>query len=149
MNVVNFPRIELGKPGVWRSSELGHLLPTCCLQAADGADGFAVGSTERGDPQLYVFGAQPDHDCLVCVTRIGNLYVLEDGNGRVIFEHTNLAMIAEKIPATISHRKAAIAAKLVLLWAAFRHTVEEKIEPMLAEPLEIATHLMPQIAAFG
>lgn len=149
MNVVNFPRTKLGEPGVWRSSELDHLLPTCSLQSVGGANGFAVGSTERGDPQLYVLGQQPDYDCLLCVTRIGNLYVLEDGNGRVVFEHTNLSMLAEQIPATISRRRAAIAAKFLLLWAAFRQTVEEKIEPMMAEPLEVATHLMPQLAAFA
>jgi hypothetical protein len=149
MNVVAFPRARHGEPGVWRSSELDRLLPSCSLQEADGGNGFAVGSTERGDPQLYVLAAPPDHDCLLCITRLGNLYVMEDGNGRLIFEHSNLALLAEQIPAAISRRKAAIAAKLVLLWATIRQTLEEKIEPLMAEPMELAAHLSPQLAALA
>jgi hypothetical protein len=148
MNVVAFPRSKT-EPGVWRASELDHLLPACSLKEVGGPNGFTVGSTERGDPQLYVLGANPDYDCVLCITRLGNLYVMEDGNGRMVFEHTNLTLLAEQIPAAISRRKAAIAAKLVLLWATIRQTIEEKIEPMLAEPLEVATHLGPQLAAFA
>jgi hypothetical protein len=86
---------------------------------------------------------------VLCITRLGNLYVMEDRSGGVVFENTNLTLLAEQIPAAISRRKAAIAAKLVLLWATLRQTIEEKIEPMMAEPIELATHLAPQLAAFA
>jgi hypothetical protein len=148
MNVVAFPRAKQGERAEWRSSELDHLLPACALHEVNG-NGFAVGSTEHGDPQLYVLSSPPDYDCMLCITRLGNLYVVEDGNGRLVFEHTNLAMIAEQIPGAISRRKAAIAAKLVLLWTTIRQTVEEKIEPLMAEPMEIAAHLSPQLAALA
>jgi hypothetical protein len=42
-----------------------------------------------------------------------------------------------------------IAAKMMLIWATLRQTIEEKIEPMLAEPMELATHLAPQLAALA
>ena len=151
MTVVAFPRVEHGKQGTWRSSELDRLLPPCAIEIsqAGGNNGFAVGTTEAGDPQLYVFGAPPDYDCVLCVTRIGNLYVLEDGAGRIVLEHTNLLAVAEKIPTAISRRKAVLAAKLALLWAACRQTFEEKIEPVWAESMEFATHFSPQLAALA
>jgi hypothetical protein len=112
-------------------------------------NGFAVGSTEAGDPQLYVLGPPPDYECVLCITRIGNLYILEDGGGHIVLEHADLAQVAAQIPSAVSRRKAAIAAKLTLLWAAVRQQVEQKLEPMLAEPIEFATHFAPHLAAFG
>jgi hypothetical protein len=40
-------------------------------------------------------------------------------------------------------------AKAALLWATFRQAIEERIEPILAEPVEIATHIAPQFAALA
>jgi hypothetical protein len=151
MSVVSFPRAKHCEPGVWRASELDRLLPPCAVEIAEigSNNGFAVGSTEEGDPQLYVLGPPPDYECVLCITRLGNLYVMEDGAGRIIFENTNLTLIAQQIPAAISRRKAAIAAKLTLLWMTLRQTFEEKIEPLLAEPLEFAAHISPQLAALA
>jgi hypothetical protein len=148
MTIVTFPRVEHARRGTWRSSELDRLLPPCAIEIsqAAGNNGFAVGSTEAGDPQLYVFGAPPDYDCVLCITRIGNLYIMEDGAGRIVLEHTNLMTVAEKIPTAISRRKAA---KLALLWTAMRQTIEEKVEPVLVESMEFATHFSPQLAAFA
>jgi hypothetical protein len=150
MTVIDFPRNRHGSAR-WRASELDRLLPPCAAEIAQAGSnsGFAVGATEDGSPQLYVLGPPPDYECVLCITRIGSLYIMEDGAGRIILEHTNLMTIAEQIPAAISRRKAALAAKFTLLWAAVRQQVEEKIEPMLAEPMELATHFAPQLAAFG
>ena len=147
MKVVAFPRGKQGEQD-WRSSELDRLLPACAARNSD-VQSFSVGSTERGDPQLYVLGPEPEYECILCVTRLGNLYVMEDGTGRLVVEHTNLALLAEQIPVALSRRRAALIAKFVLLWAAVRQTVEQKIEPLLAEPMELATHFVPQFAALA
>ena len=147
MSVVAFPRGKQGEQG-WRSSEIDRLLPVCAARNPD-VQSFAVGNTERGDPQLYVLGPQPERECILCVTRLGNLYVMEDGAGRVVFENTNLALLVEQIPAALSRSRAALISKLLLMWATVRQTVEQKIEPLLAEPMEVATHFAPQLAALA
>jgi hypothetical protein len=43
-------------------------------------------ATERGGPQFYLLGPAPEHDCALCVSRLAQGYVLEDGIGRLIGE---------------------------------------------------------------
>lgn len=150
MKVVKFPHTR-DEPGRWRRSELEKLLPPCAIEISSvgSNNGFAVGTTDLGDPQLYVVGPPPDYECVLCISRIGDLYIMEDGAGRLVFEHTNLTLVAEQIPAAMSRRKAAIAAKVVLLWAAIRQQIEQKLEPILAEPMELATHFAPQLVAMA
>ena len=38
-------------------------------------------------------------------------------------------------------------AQIGIAWVAIRHHYEEKVEPMLAEPVELLTHICPQLAA--
>jgi hypothetical protein len=137
-------------PAGWQFTEVQKLLSGCAASLANGeASGWEVGKTEAGDPQLYLLGPAPDYDCILCVSRLGGLYVLEDGSGTILFEHRNLILLGQQVRAAVCRRKAMIVAKATLIWAAIRQTVEEKIEPMLAEPIELATHLGPQIAAFA
>ena len=101
-----------------------------------------------GDPQLYLLGPAPDFSCILTVSRLGSLYVLEDGEGRILFENRNIAMVIHQVRAALSRRNVVLA-KAAALWATLRQTIEEKIEPMMAEPLEITTHIAPQLAALA
>jgi hypothetical protein len=105
--------------------------------------------TERGDPQLYLIGPAPEHDCILSISRIGRHYILEDGRGRVIFEHDNLVTLAERAAAALRHKKQAVLAQLALAWCAMREFYEEKVEPALAEPMEVLSHIAPQLAALA
>jgi hypothetical protein len=137
-------------PAGWQFAEVQKLISGCAVSLAHGeVSGWEIGKTEAGDPQLYLLGPAPDYDCVLCVSRLGALYVLEDGNGKILFEHRNLMLLAQHVRAAICRKKVAITAKAAIIWAAVRQTMEEKIEPMLAEPIELASHLAPQIAAFA
>jgi hypothetical protein len=149
MNVLNFtPPAKM--PADWQFAEVQKLISACAGSLATGeASGWDVGKTEAGDPQLYLLGPAPDHDCILCVSRLGTLYVLEDGNGKILCEHRNLMLLSQQLRSAICRKKMMIIAKATLVWAAIRQSMEEKIEPLLAEPMELATHLAPQIAAFA
>jgi hypothetical protein len=149
MNVVPFRDIENLLPG-WRSVELEKLVGACqgALAAGDASE-WDIGTTETGDPQLYLIGPAPEHDCILCVSRLGRHYVLEDGHGRILFEHQSLVLLGEQAWALLGQRKAAFAAKILLAWATIRSTLEEKVEPMLEGPAELFTHVAPQIAAMA
>jgi hypothetical protein len=111
------------------------------------ACGWEIGSTEAGDPQLYLLGPAPDHECLLCVSRLGRLYVLEDGQGRVVFEHDAMTMLAEQVRGCLRRKRSAIVARAVVAWLAIKETFEERVEPIMAEPAEILAHIAPQLAA--
>jgi hypothetical protein len=149
MNVVSFrPRDPL--PMHWQTAEMNALLGACGEALERGsATSWHVGSTERGDPQLYLLGPAPDYDCILCVSRLGRLYVVEDGQGRLLFEHDAMGMLADQVRSTLRRHKAAIAAKIVVAWAALREAFEERIEPVLAEPAEVLTHIAPHLAALA
>jgi hypothetical protein len=149
MSVVSFrPREPL--PMHWQGTEISAML-AACGEALDrgAATSWHVGSTEAGDPQLYLLGPAPDHDCILSISRLGRLYVLEDGHGRVLFEHDAMGHLAEQVRSTLGRHKAAILAKVVVAWAALREAFEERVEPLLAEPTEVLTHLAPQLAALA
>lgn len=149
MTVLKFARPE-NLPSDWHFAEVQKLLAGCTGSLSSGdASGWEFGKTEAGDPQLYVLGPAPDYDCILSVSRLESLYVLEDGDGRVLFEHCNLVLLAQHARAALSRKKMMIFAQVAGLWATLRHTFEEKIEPMLAEPMEIVTHFAPQLAAFA
>ena len=40
-------------------------------------------------------------------------------------------------------------AEVVLAWGAVRAAFEERVEPMLTEPMEVLTHVAPQLAALA
>lgn len=146
MNVLQFQRRET--PEVWQNGEMNTLLAACGESLDKGtAVGWEVGTTKAGDPQLYLLGPAPDHECLVCVSRLGRLYVLEDGQGRVVFEHDAIDRLAEQVRGTLRRKKSAIVARALVAWLAIKETFEERVEPILAEPAELLSHIAPQFVA--
>jgi hypothetical protein len=150
MTVVAFKPPASDCSGTWHADELQQLVGIFAAHAARGdVSDWAVAATEAGDPQFYVLGASPAHDCVLAISRLGRDYVLEDGEGAVIAENHNLALIAEKaIALSLSGRRTSMLASVGVLWIALRHQYEEKIEPLFAEPMEVVTHFFPQVAAF-
>lgn len=132
----------------WQSAEMNALVAASGESLEKGiVCGWEIGVTEAGDPQLYLLGPAPDHECLLCVSRLGRLYVLEDGQGRVVFEHDAMALLAEQVRGTLRRKKSAIVARAVAAWFAIKETFEERVEPVMAEPAEILAHIAPQLAA--
>jgi hypothetical protein len=147
MSVVAFERAR--ETGMWSEQELNTIV--AALQAAlapsTGRE-WETGTTESGDAQFYLLGPLPDQACELCVSRIGARYILEDGAGRLLFEHRNLDIVA-------LHARAAVPStswlmvRLIALWCAIRSAVHEKLEPMIAESEELLIQFAPQLAAFA
>ncbi|MBR1143258.1 hypothetical protein [Bradyrhizobium sp. AUGA SZCCT0431] len=144
--MVAFERTQ--ETGIWSERELNTIC--AALQAAlapsTGRE-WETGTTERGDAQFYLLGPLPDQACELCVSRIGARYVLEDGSGRLLFEHRNLDLVA-------LHARAAVPStswlmvRAIMLWCAIRSAVYEKLE-LIAEGEELLVQLAPQLAAFA
>jgi hypothetical protein len=152
MTVIAFPSSPVaaaaGAVGGWSALELRVMLEVLAPRLDRGeAGGWDVGRTERGDPQLYLLGASPGEDCILCFSRLGRLYVLEDGAGRVVAESCNLRLVAER--ARMWWQRPRITAPLVVLWCGLRELLEERIEPVLVESEELLTHLFPQLVALA
>jgi len=82
MNVIAFQPRMLQLDGPWRTGELNAMVETLMPEATrPGGLGWDVGLTEIGDPQFYLLGP-PQDECLLCISRIGRRYVLEDGAER-------------------------------------------------------------------
>jgi hypothetical protein len=150
MNVVKFPRVAMQASEGWQSAELQQFLAVSSGAIAAGeASGWDVGVTERGDPQVFLVGPPPDYDCILSISRLGRLYVIEDGAGRVLFEHDNPMLLTEQATAALRRRKSAIIARVAVAWCALRDAFEEKTEAIMGEPLELLTHIAPQLAALA
>ena len=145
MSVVAFERKQNG--GEWSEKELSTLVAALCAAPGSGRE-WETGMTERGDAQFYLLGPLPDQVCELCVSRIGGRYILEDGSGRLLFEHRNLELLA-------LHAKAAVPStswlmvRAITLWCAIRSTLQEKVEPLLVEGEELFVQFVPQLAAFA
>jgi hypothetical protein len=147
MSVVAFERKQ--NDGEWSERELSTI--TAALNAAlapSTGRAWEIGMTEKGDAQFYLLGPLPDQACELCVSRIGGRYILEDGSGRLLFEHRNLDLV-------VLHARAAIPStswlmvRVIILWCAIRNVLHERIEPMLAEGEELLVQWAPQLAAFA
>lgn len=150
MTVLEFPRATLKAAGGWQPPELQQFLAISERAIAAGeASGWDVGATERGDPQVFLVGPPPDYDCILSISRLGRTYVIEDGYGRVLFEHDNPMLLAEHARAALRRCKASVVARVAVAWAALREAVEEKTEAMMAEPIELLTHIAPQLVALA
>lgn len=148
MNVLAFERKF--SADVWSEAELDTLLAALnSALALEGGRGWEAGKTEHGDPQFYLLGPQPDQPCELCVSRIGARYILEDGAGRLLFEHPSLPLVALHAKAAVNTRPWSAVARIVLLWCAVRHSIYDKVEPLLIEGEEIFVHLAPNLAAFA
>ena len=147
MSVVAFERRQ--DAAVWTEMELNTMIAAlhAAIAPATGRT-WETGVTENGDVQFYLLGPRPEEACELCVSRIGGRYILEDGSGRLLFEHRNLDLVA-------LHAKAAVAStpwlmvRAVMLWFAIRNTIQEKFEPILVEGEELLVQVAPQLAAFA
>jgi len=146
MSVVAFERTQ--ETGIWSERELNTIC--AALQAAlapSSGREWETGITEKGDAQFYLLGALPDQACELCVSRIGGRYILEDGVGRLLFEHRNLDLVA-------LHARAAVPStswlmvKAISLWCEISNAVYEKVE-LIAEGEELLVQIAPQLAAFA
>jgi hypothetical protein len=147
MSVVAFERKQ--NTGEWSERELGTILAALSAATAPGTGReWETGVTEKGDVQFYLLSPLPDQACELCVSRIGGRYILEDGFGRLLFEHRNLDLVA-------LHAKAAVPStswlmvRVITLWCAIRSATDEKLEPMLLEGEELFVQFVPQLAAFA
>ena len=146
MTVIAFRR-EPARPG-WSQVEIGTMSAAFAPALGQGdASGWVAAETEAGDPQLYLLGPAPDQECIASVSRLGHLYVLEDGQGRILGEHNALAVLAEQLRGLLRRKKVAFVARLTVVWIAVREAFEEKVEPVLAEPVEMLSLVVPQLAA--
>ncbi len=145
MSVVAFERKQ--DSGEWSEKELGALVAAFGAASRTGRH-WETGMTESGDAQFYLLGPLPDQACELCISRIGGRYILEDGSGRLLFEHRNLELVA-------LHARAAVPStswlmvRAITLWCAIRNTLHEKVEPLLVEGEELLVQFVPQLAAFA
>ena len=147
MGVVAFPDLKRARTDGWNAGELQRLSSACAEAAGRGeASGWDVGATERGEPQFYVHGPAPDHDCILCISRLGRRYVIEDGRGRLVFEHDNLVRLAGQATVAMRRRRLSVMAQLAVCWCSLREFFDEKIEPLMAEPMELLAHVAPQLS---
>jgi len=150
MNVIAFTPKQVQQDGTWQSSELNKMRRTFAAELASGeASSWHAASTEVGDPQFYLLGPLPEQECVLCVSRLDRLYVLEDGAGRVLFEHGRLDVLVQQAKAFLCQKKASLVARVSLLWASAQRAFEERIEPLLAEGEEFLFHVAPQLAALA
>jgi hypothetical protein len=147
MSVVAFERKQ--DSGVWSEKELNTLVAALGAAMAPGTGReWETGMTEKGDVQFYLLGQLPEQACELCVSRIDGRYILEDGAGRLLFEHRNLEPVA-------LHAKAAVPStswlmvRAITLWCAIRNTINEKVDPLLVEGEELLVQFVPQLAAFA
>lgn len=148
MSVVAFKR----KPSadLWSEAELDTIVGALNVAIASGdGRGWETGTTEAGDAQLYLLGPLPDQACELCVSRIGGRYILEDGSGRLLFEHQNLALVALHAKAAVRSTRSWLVARVVLLWCTIRQIIHDRVEPVLTESEELLVQLAPQLAAFA
>lgn len=145
MTVVQFPGRDATRN--WHRSEVNALIAACGESLEKGTvTGWEIGETERGDPQLYLLGPAPDHECILCVSRLGRLYVLEDGEGRILCEQDAMTNLSEQVRNALRHKKAAIIARATVVWLAIKETFEERFEAFV-EPMEVLEHVAPQLVA--
>jgi hypothetical protein len=147
MSVIEFERKQ--DTGVWTETELNILLAG--LQGATApANGrsWETGVTENGDVQFYLLGTPPEQACELCVSRIGRRYVLEDGSGRLLFEHRNLDLVMLHAKAALSP-SSRLMVRAIIVWFTIRTTIQEKFEPLLVEGEELLVQVAPQLAALA
>jgi hypothetical protein len=140
MSVVEFPARGFPASATWTPGELRELI---ALFRAE--DNFAVGATEAGDPQFYLLGRE--NECVLCVSRLGRAYVLEDHDGRLIGEAPSLDRFAVQAAHAAVRGSRSFVARVTLAWITVRLTIEEKLEPIFEESEEMLARFAPQIAA--
>jgi hypothetical protein len=149
MNVIAFAPRQLLQDGTWRSCELDKMQATFAAEIANGdASSWHVAATEVGDPQFYLIGPPPEETCILTISRLDRLYILEDGAGHVLFESVNLKRVTSQAKQYLQKAGAGLIASFAMIWASVRHTFEERIEPIMAEGEELLFLVAPKLAAF-
>ena len=143
MSIVEFPRHDPAS-GDWSPDELRHLIAVFRADAVGAS--YAVGATERGEPQFYLLGPAPEHDCVLCVSRLAQGYVLEDGAGRLIGEAPSLDRFAIEAARAALRGGRSFVARATLVWCTVRLAIEEKFEPLFEESQELLVRFAPQVA---
>src|SRR5438552_18170664 len=129
MSVVAFER----KPsaGLWSETEFNTMVAALNVAIASGGGrGCETGMTETGDAQFYLLGPLPDQACELCVSRIGRRYILEDGSGRLLFEHESLTLVALHAKAAVRSTRWPLVARALLVWCTVRQMIHDKCEPL-------------------
>jgi hypothetical protein len=146
MSVVAFERRQ---DAGWSEAELNTIVAALHTAMAPAAGrSWETGATESGDVQFYLLGPRPEQACELCVSRIGGRYILEDGSGRLLFEHRNLDLVVLHARASVSSTPW-LMVRAIVLWCAIRNTMQEKFEPLMVEGEELFVQLAPQLAAFA
>ena len=149
MTVIAFQPKVLQLDGPWRTGELNTIVERLAPESSrGGAWRWDVGITDIGDPQFYLLG-HPHDECILCISRLGRLYVLEDGHGQLLFEHNSLLALAEQARVVLQKKKTQIVARVALVWCAVRETIEEKLDAVVVEGEELLAHCVPQLAALA
>lgn len=150
MNVVQFPTssitdIDRG----WHHIELQQLIALYSAQAhAGNAESWDTDSTDRADPQFYLLGPGPDHECVACISRVGRIYVLENGHGSVMGEDRNLTGILARAAQMLPRKKgASFVTRMILMMCAIRVVIDEKLEPLIPDSTELLVRVVPPLAA--
>jgi hypothetical protein len=144
MSVVAFERKQTA--GSWSEAELNTIVAALNVALASGTGReWETGMTELGDPQFCLLGPLPDQACELCVSRIGGRYILEDGSGRLLFEHRSLALVAMHAKAAARSAPWWLVAHVILLWCTVRQIIHDKVEPWLAEGEELLVDLAPLV----
>ena len=142
MTVIAFERRSIA--GVWSEAEL-NVISSAVGGLRDGE--WDTGLTEQGDAQLYLLGPQPDQACELCVSRVGGRYLLEDGAGRLLFEHRSLPLVAMHARSALRITRWSLVGRIVVVWCTIRDVIHDRVEPLLGESEELLVHLTPQLAA--
>ena len=138
------PRQE---PQGWDTEDLQQIENACSGSIANGeASGWEIGITELGDPQVYLIGPPPNYDCLLCISRIGGRYIIEDGTGRVLFEQDSPVLLAEQALSALRRRKTLLLARIGIVWCSFREAIEAKADALASEPMQALAQVAPQLA---
>lgn len=140
MSVIDFPK----PTREWRPEELQQLVSIADAAALS----WDTGTTERGEPQFYVLGPAPDRDCLLCVSRLAQGYVLQDGVGRLIGEAPSLDRFTVEAARSAVRLGRSFMSRMIVGWLTLRLTMEERLEPIIEESEELLARFAPQIAAF-
>ena len=141
MTVIPFERPSVA--GAWSEAEL-NVVEGALGRLRDGE--WDTGLTETGDAQLYLLG--PEQACELCVSRIGGRYILEDGVGRLLFEHRSLPLVAMHARSALRITRWSLVGRIVVVWCTIRDVIHDRIEPLLGESEELLVQLTPQLAAF-
>jgi hypothetical protein len=141
---------EASHSAQWRAQELNEIVGALTPVLARGeASGWDVGATESGDPQFYLLGPAPEEACEICISRIGRLYILEDGEGHLLLDTCDLTALAERAAATLRSNKMKLVARVVLAWCVAKQFFHDRVEPLLAEGEDMLAHFAPQLASLA